>query len=135
MLKLGEKFAQDLKLPCVIELVGDVGAGKTTFTRGLAQGLGIHEPITSPTFVISKRYNIPASNFGEDNKPGTLVHYDFYRLPDPGIMNSELAETIAEPNSLVIVEWAESVSDLLPKETTRLKIELEEDGSRTVEIQ
>lgn len=133
MLELGKKFAQNLKLPCVIELIGDVGAGKTTFTRGLAQGLGIDEAITSPTFVLSKRYCIPPSADHNEGS-GILVHYDFYRLPDPGIMSEELAETIVEPNSLVVVEWAESVSSLLPEDTIQVKIELEDDGSRLVEI-
>ena len=59
MLELGQKIASKLKLPAIIELVGDVGAGKTTFTRGLAQGLDISEPITSPSFTISKRYPFP----------------------------------------------------------------------------
>lgn len=133
MLQLGKKFAQNLKLPCVIELIGDVGAGKTTFTRGLAQGLGIDEAITSPTFVLSKRYYIPPSADHNEGS-GILVHYDFYRLLDPGIMSEELAEAIAEPNSLVVVEWAESVSSLLPEDTIQVKIELEDDGSRLVEI-
>ena len=59
MLEFGQKFAQTLLLPAVIELVGDVGAGKTTFTRGLAKGLGVAEAVTSPSFTISKRYAFP----------------------------------------------------------------------------
>ena len=55
MLSFAHNFAKDLSIPSVIELVGDVGAGKTTFTRGLAEGLGIAESITSPSFTISKR--------------------------------------------------------------------------------
>ncbi len=59
MLSFGEEFAKSLTFPAIIELVGDVGVGKTTFTRGLARGLGIREPITSPSFTISKRYSFP----------------------------------------------------------------------------
>jgi len=112
----------------VIELVGDVGAGKTTFTRGLAAGLGIAEAVTSPSFTISKRYHFPLMS-GND---GGLVHYDFYRLPDPGIMQDEIAETIKLPHTIVIVEWAESVSNILPADKILIRIELEEDGSRTI---
>ena len=86
MLDFGKEFAKKVKFPMVIELIGDVGTGKTTFTRGLAEGLGITEPITSPSFTISKSYALP------NNK--RLVHYDFYRLPDPGLMLEDLNESI-----------------------------------------
>lgn len=126
MLALGRALGQLLDSPAAIELVGDVGAGKTTFTRGLAQGLGITEPITSPSFTISKRYATPAkSNIGE------LVHYDFYRLSDPGIMRSELAETIAGQN-LVVIEWGTAVANLLPEQHIRLDFRLHPDGSRSI---
>ena len=73
MLDFGKKIAEEISSG-VIELVGDVGAGKTTFTRGLAEGLGIKEPVTSPSFTISKTYSLPNG--------GNLVHYDFYRLQE-----------------------------------------------------
>ena len=123
MLAFGRKFAQQLQLPAVIELVGDVGTGKTTFTRGLAEGLGVAEAVTSPSFTISKRYAFPS---------GELVHYDFYRLDDPGIMREELDETLATPNTVVVVEWGGDVADLLPSYKTRLELTLNEDGSRTI---
>lgn len=129
MLALGQKVAKNLKFPAVIELVGDVGAGKTTFTRGLAQGLGISEPVTSPSFTISKRY---AFTPDKHQSSGELIHYDFYRLGDPGIMRNELAETLREPNSVVVVEWGGDVADLLPEEHLRLDIALNADGSRDV---
>lgn len=109
----------------VIELVGDVGAGKTTFARGLAEGLGATEPVTSPSFTISKRYAI---------KNGTLAHYDFYRLPEPGLMSEDLAESIADPHTVTVVEWANTVDDILPPEHLVFTITVEEDGSRTVEV-
>lgn len=127
MLALGQKVAERLKLPAVIELVGDVGVGKTTFTRGLAQGLGISEPVTSPSFTISKRY---AFTSDEHSAGGELIHYDFYRLGDPGIMRDELVEALHEPNSVVVVEWGGNVADLLPEEHLRLDITLNADGSR-----
>lgn len=126
MMELGEEIARRLELPAVLELVGDVGAGKTTFTQGLAKGLGVAEPITSPSFTISKRYALP--------QKGELVHYDFYRLTDPGIMREELAETLADKNNVVVIEWGGEVTELLPDRKKRLEFVLREDGSREVEI-
>lgn len=129
MLDLGESLAENLTLPAVFELVGDVGTGKTTFTRGLAAGLGVSEPVTSPSFTISKRYA-----FSRNNQPCELVHYDFYRLNDPGIMRDELAEALAQPNTVVVVEWGGDVANLLPESKYHLDLTLQEDGSRTVNL-
>lgn len=123
MIELGRKYG---RAASVIELIGDVGAGKTTFVRGLAEGLGIKEPITSPSFTISKTYAIPSG--------GNLVHYDFYRLSDPGLMAEDLEENINTPNNIIIVEWADSVSDLLPKNHKRIEIKLNDDGTREVNL-
>lgn len=121
MVALGAYIAKNIPLPAVIELVGDVGVGKTTFTRGLARGLGIDTPVTSPSFTIAKRYPFPTINTESENSVGELVHYDFYRLDDPGIMRDELADVISEPNSIVVVEWGDAVSSLLPLDRIQLK--------------
>lgn len=159
MVALGRDFAAHLLAAdppqAVFELIGDVGTGKTTFTRGLAEGLGIKEPVTSPSFTISKRYAFPlpqkrcknyntnthSSDSADDSNniettpnAGQLVHYDFYRLDDPGIMRDELAEALAEPYSVIVVEWGGDVADLLPADKTRLEIALQEDGSRLVHV-
>lgn len=123
MLEFGEKLAKSLVFPAVIELVGDVGAGKTTFTRGLAKGLGVLEPVTSPSFTISKKYAFPS---------GTLTHYDFYRLDDPGIMLEDLEEAMSEENSIVVVEWGESAGEVLPENRKKIEIKLKEDGTREI---
>lgn len=104
----------------VIELIGDVGTGKTTFTRGLALGLGIKEPVTSPSFTISKQYALPNA--------GRLIHYDFYRLPDPGLMSEDLAENLQDPNNIIVIEWGESVTSLLPKNHHTIKISYTDNG-------
>ena len=122
MLEYGRKYAGKLKRPAVIELVGDVGAGKTTFVRGLAYGLGVEEPMTSPSFTISKSYALPEG--------GKLVHYDFYRLPEPGLMMDDLWETINDGENIVVVEWGESIEELLPKERAIIKIEYTDGGRR-----
>jgi tRNA threonylcarbamoyladenosine biosynthesis protein TsaE len=126
------KVAKDLaargKRGAVIELVGDVGAGKTTFTRGLAKGLGVVKPVTSPSYTISRSYA-----FSMDGEEQILDHYDFYRLGDPGLMTETLAESIASGH-LVVVEWADSASDVLPSERLTLRFALNEDGSREIEM-
>ena len=121
MLNLGKSFANKAK---VIELVGDVGAGKTTFVRGLAKGLDIKEPVTSPSFTISKSYALKNGGF--------LVHYDFYRLQDPGIMTEDLQENLSNPKNVIVIEWGESIKNLLPKKRTKIEIKYNEDGSREV---
>ena len=113
-------------LPCVIELVGDVGAGKTTFTKGLARGLEITEEITSPTFTISKVY--------ENSRGQKFVHYDFYRLENPGIMVEDLSENLSDPNTVTVIEWADTVSEILPANHLRLEILINDDGSRTLNL-
>ena len=127
MLAFGENFGKKLlkdNNSTVIELVGDVGTGKTTFVRGLAKGLGIKENVTSPSFTISKSYAF------ENNK--TLTHYDFYRLGDPGIMREDLEESINNPDNITVVEWGESVSNILPKDHTIINIIYNDDNSRKV---
>ena len=125
MLAFGRDFAKSLHdKPIVIELIGDVGAGKTTFTRGLAEGLGIKEPITSPSFTISKAYAIPSG--------GHLIHYDFYRLSDPGLMTEDLSENLRNPDNIIVIEWGESVTDLLPDNHIKLNISYNDDGTRNI---
>lgn len=124
MLDFGEQLGKSLKPPKVIELIGDVGAGKTTITRGIAKGLNIEEPVTSPSFTIAKRYAFP-----ED---GILAHYDFYRLLDPGIMSEDLYESINDKHTITIIEWGNSVENLLPENHLKIEIKLREDGSREI---
>ena len=125
MLDFGKAFAESISVPKVIELVGDVGTGKTTFTRGLAAGLGVNEPVTSPSFTISKTYAF---------KNGELIHYDFYRLKDPGLMAEDLDENLNNNHAVVVVEWAESVENFLPENRTKIEIKLNDDGTREVTV-
>lgn len=109
-----------------LELVGDVGAGKTTFTKGLALGLGIDEDVQSPSFTISRVY---------DARDGLrLDHYDFYRLPDPGILEYEFAESIADDRVVTVVEWAEIIEGVLPSQRIRITITAISDEAREVVI-
>lgn len=108
----------------VIELVGDVGAGKTTFVRGVASGMGITETVQSPSFTINRVYDAPHGL--------RLVHYDFYRLDDPGIMADELHEELDDKRVVVIIEWAEAVGNVLPED--RLVLALGATGEEEREV-
>lgn len=121
--KLAEKIGQHLKGGEVIELVADLGGGKTTFTRGLARGAGSADTVASPTFTISKVYNAPKFE---------IHHFDFYRLHDPGIMADELAEIVGDPNVVAVVEWGESVRHVLPKK--HLWVEINQAGGDARDI-
>ena len=121
MLAFGEKYGAKLKAPAVIELIGDVGAGKTTFVRGLAKGLGVTAPISSPSFTISRIYK---------GKDCTLTHYDFYRLDDPGLMSEDLAESISDPQNVTVIEWGQSIADVLPDNRAVISIKYIDEETR-----
>ena len=124
--QLGEKLGELLTGGEVIELVGDIGAGKTALTKGIAKGLGIDEDIQSPTFTISRTY--------ESRGGLVLSHYDFYRLNDAGIMKNELAESIAEPLGVTIIEWSGIVEGVLPAERLKINILSTDEDSRRFEF-
>ena len=126
MKAFGQRLGSLLKGSEVIELVGDVGAGKTTLTKGVAKGLGVDEDVQSPSFTISRVYNT-ASDL-------RLSHYDFYRLQDAGIMADELQETIGEANGITIIEWAEIVSGILPTDRLTIRIISPSESARRIEV-
>lgn len=126
MKQLGEQLGHGLKGGEVIELIGDIGAGKTTLTKGIAAGLGVVDDVQSPSFTISRTY--------EAAHDLQLVHYDFYRLSDPGILAAELHDIVGDPRVIVIVEWADVVKDVLPEDHITIRIESPSEWSRDVSI-
>ncbi len=108
----------------VFELVGDVGAGKTTFVKGLARGLAVADDVQSPSFTISRTYTA--------REGLQLVHYDFYRLQDPGIMANELAEVVNDPTTVTVIEWATIVEGVLPEYRITAQFEAPTDESRRI---
>lgn len=111
--RLAEHIGAQVRGGEVIELVSDLGGGKTTFVRGLARGMGSHERVASPTFTISLEYT--AGNL-------RLHHYDFYRLHEAGIMADELSDVLSDPRAVVVVEWGEVAAHVLPAERLRVAI-------------
>ena len=106
------KIALNLKGLEVIELVSDLGGGKTAFVRCLMENLKSDDYVSSPSFTIENIYRCSGFN---------IHHFDFYRLDNSGICGLELQEAIADPQAVVIVEWAEIVKGILPQ--LRLTIE------------
>jgi len=126
MTNFGMKLGSFLVGGEVIELVGDVGAGKTTLTKGIANGLDVTENVQSPSFTISQVYE------ARDNL--TLSHYDFYRLSDAGIMSEDLGEKIGQSDNVTVIEWATIVSGILPKDRITISIRPLSDTSRELTI-
>lgn len=104
--------------------MSDLGGGKTTFVRGLAHGMGSADRVSSPSFTLTNQYQSDGL---------TLQHFDFYRLSEPGIMRDELSETIADPDSVTVVEWAGIVDDVLPAD--RLTIHITATGETSRQFQ
>jgi tRNA threonylcarbamoyladenosine biosynthesis protein TsaE len=124
-LELAEAIGRNLRGGEVIELVGDLGSGKTAFVRGLAKGLGSHDKVHSPSFTLSNSYRA---------KGLEVHHYDFHRLSDAGIMKQELAEVLADNKAIVVVEWADLVEDILPPDRMIIKIEPSRETSRILKF-
>jgi tRNA threonylcarbamoyladenosine biosynthesis protein TsaE len=121
-LQIAEKLARQLKPGDLLTLEGDLGAGKTTFTKGIAAGLGISRTLSSPTFTIVKEYEgvIP------------LYHMDVYRLEhsdeDIGF------EEYFDGNGVSVVEWAQFIEEYLPEERLNITIKYLDEQSRVIEF-
>lgn len=127
-----EQFAADLAAKAlpgdVYTLTGDLGVGKTVFAKGFAKGLGIMEPVTSPTFTIVQEYlsgRIP------------LYHFDVYRIGDPDEMEETGFYDYIDRGGVVLIEWAELIEDVLPENRTEITISKDlagDDDYRLIEV-
>ena len=112
----------------LVTLSGELGAGKTAFTKAVASALGVGETVTSPTFVLEKIYALP------DGKPfDRLIHIDAYRL-ESGADLAPLGfdELMRSEANLILLEWPEKVSDALPEPAASISITAESGGSRVI---
>ena len=110
----GKKMGEEAVPGQIIAINGDLGVGKTVLTKGLAEGLGITEPVCSPTFTIVQIY---------DEGRLTLYHFDVYRIADPEEMAEIGYEDYFFGQGVCLVEWAELIHDLMPENTIWVKIE------------
>lgn len=111
---LGMRYGKQAQAGEVYALIGDLGVGKTAFAKGFAAGLGIEEPIVSPTFTIMMMYlggRLP------------LYHFDVYRLTDPSEMDEVGLDEYLDGDGVCLIEWADQIEDLLPPETRIVTIE------------
>ncbi len=112
--KAGEQLAKEARPGDIYTLNGDLGVGKTIFTKGMARGLGIEEPVTSPTFTILQEY---------ESGRLPLYHFDVYRIGDPEEMDEIGYEDYFYGQGICLIEWAGLIEELIPAEAIRVSIE------------
>ena len=112
--EFGIHFGKEAKPGTVCTLIGDLGVGKTVFTKGLAAGLGITEPVSSPTFTIVQVYD-------EGRLP--FYHFDVYRIGDVEEMDEIGYEDYVYGEGVSLIEWANLIEEILPEHFTEIKIE------------
>ena len=129
--ELAKDFVPKLKGGEVLGLIGELGAGKTVFVKGLAEGLGIKATVNSPTFVLMKIYDSQKSGVKGQN----LVHVDAYRINRPGeLLAIGLGEYLSNKNSLVVIEWAEKVKKILPSNSIIINFNIRNNNQRIIRI-
>ena len=156
--KLGEKLAKEIVSPTttlnggkrwgrgfntpekgaiVVAMQGDLGGGKTTFIQGFARGLGIKENITSPTFVILKKFEIAASRSSppRNDRERIFYHIDAYRLEkSEDLMDLGIEKILLDSHNIVAIEWSEKIKKILPKNAVKIKFEFIDNTTRKIKI-
>ena len=123
---LGERLAQQLKGDEVLALFGGMGMGKTAFTRGLAHGLDVQEPVSSPTFALVNEYagRLP------------LYHFDMYRVTSWDDLYSTGFFDYLETGGVLVIEWSENIEEALPENTVKIIFKRENgENDREIEIE
>ena len=122
--KIASDFAAGLTGGEVVLLNGDLGAGKTTFTKFVFDALGVKEVVNSPTFAILKTYN---GKF-------KLHHFDTYRITTEEAVEAGFDEVLDDRNSIIFIEWSETIAPLIPKKHTVVNIKLINENAREIEV-
>ena len=114
--EIAQRMGREAERGAVYALSGDLGAGKTVFTKGFAKGLGVRETVVSPTFTILREY-----------RSGRLpmYHFDVYRIEEPEEMNETGYREYFYGDGVTLVEWADLLPELLPESAVRITIEKE----------
>ena len=128
--KIAEDFLNTISpsnKACVIALQGDLGAGKTAFSKAAGEILGVTENVTSPTFVIEKIYPINWKGFKN------LIHIDAYRIEkDSELLHLGWEEIVQETENLVLIEWPENVSGIIPEDAKRINFKFIDEDTREI---
>jgi len=138
-LKLAEKLSKKAKTPLCICLYGNLGSGKTVFSKGFAKGMGIPvKQIKSPTYTLIRKYT--AGHGGpagvQNGEKRFLYHCDFYRIQEPDeLISSDLEEIFQQQNSIVLIEWPERIENLLPKKRQNIIFEYKDDHTRIITLE
>ncbi|MFH1648540.1 MAG: tRNA (adenosine(37)-N6)-threonylcarbamoyltransferase complex ATPase subunit type 1 TsaE [Patescibacteria group bacterium] len=120
---LAERLAKDIKPGVTLALYGDLGSGKTTFTRFLVEALGSDARVQSPTFVVARKYK-------------NINHIDLYRLTTKEeVREIGIEEFLSDKEAINIIEWPELAEEFLPKDTIRIYFEYVDDEKRKIRIQ
>ena len=126
--KLAAEFAKQVKPGSTIAMTGKLGAGKTTFTKGLARGMGIDKRILSPTFIIMREYESPSHK-------RFFYQLDSYRIKSAADLKAiALKELIKEGKNIIVIEWAEKIKKLLPKDAIKIKFDIKSRDVREIDI-
>lgn len=142
-INFAQKFTQKLKGGEIIGLIGELGSGKTTFVKGLAEGLGVKEPITSPTFVILKEYAFrhailrPLIHLrGVSKRLRKFVHIDAYRVENlDDIKSVGVEDYLGRKDVVMVIEWAEKIREILPETTIYIEFKFVDEKSRKIVIE
>ena len=123
-LAFGRKLATQLQVGDVVALTGELGAGKTCLTQGIAAGLGIREPVTSPTFTLISEHQ---------GKKLPLYHIDLYRLDSAAQALQIGIEEYLDSDGVTVIEWAEKIPELLPARAIHVRLDILENGARQIQ--
>lgn len=129
--EFGRRLAEMLDGGENLLLIGDLGAGKTAFAQGLAEGLGVTEPVKSPTYTYLREYELP-------NRSTRLAHFDLYRFADQPteseLHSIELPERLADQDVITVIEWADKLQDAQSGTCWTLEFAISDDGQREIRI-
>ena len=129
--KLAKELAREIAPGTLLCLRGDLGAGKTTFTQGLLEGLGAEKPYVSPTFVIMKQYELREPSLSGIER---IYHADAYRVEAKDFEELGFAEWCADSRGIVILEWPERIETILPKKRMEIAINPVSENEREISI-
>ena len=121
---LGRRFAKEWPAQALVLLIGDLGAGKTTLTKGIVEGRGLADPVTSPTFTLIHEYG----------NPPRVFHIDLYRLDEASEVASLGLDELLDRPALTLIEWGERFPDLWPQSRIEVRLKRQPDESRCVEV-